>query len=96
MELPKIQSRDEYDRKSPPGKIRINVNDCPFCNILDDKSVIIWEGERWYLVYNIFPYSGNHQHIMAIPKNHIFYGRDLSRKYWEELEDIYKVVQDFY
>ncbi len=50
---------------------------CPFCDEASQKDMTLWSGKYWNIVYNKYPYTGNDQHIMAIPRRHIVYFCDL-------------------
>lgn len=85
-------SRLEYHEKLESKEIWNELHNCPFCNILNNPDQIIWEGHSWYIVYNIFPYTGNSQHIMAIPKLHFTIASEITSDVWLELWEVQKVV----
>ncbi len=86
-------TREEYIANNS-NKIYTKEN-CPFCRIdkLDD---IIWKWKFWYIKHNIASYSWNEKHIMAIPYEHIKYSHELEVKHFDELNEIYKFVKDFF
>jgi diadenosine tetraphosphate (Ap4A) HIT family hydrolase len=91
-----IWSRQAYKDILQSKEMWNEPHNCPFCNISKNPDQIIWEGKNWYIVYNIFPYSGNEQHIMAIPKSHICYSSDISSEMWSEFGEVQRVIKDFY
>lgn len=89
-----LQSRDEYHKKIW-NKI-LWLNECPFCCREDQKWHTIWKWKYWYILHNIFPYSWNDQHIMAVPYEHKIYFTELSNEEILELRDVGNIVKDFY
>jgi diadenosine tetraphosphate (Ap4A) HIT family hydrolase len=43
---------------------------CPFCHINWTRNKLIKEGEFWYLMYNLYPYPGQKQHLVLVLKRH--------------------------
>lgn len=82
-------SREEY-RSMLDGKILWKEN-CPFCDENLDSRAILWEGKFWRIVYNKYPYSWNHQHLMVIPKKHIIFSHQLTAEEYSEMP----IIQDF-
>jgi diadenosine tetraphosphate (Ap4A) HIT family hydrolase len=74
----------------------LGKENCPFCNLEKERKNIIWEGKFWFVAYNIYPYSGNNQHIMAIPYRHVLYSADLNNEELLELQEVYKFVKEFF
>jgi diadenosine tetraphosphate (Ap4A) HIT family hydrolase len=90
----KLWTREEWD-KITWWKI-LGKENCPFCNLEEERKNIIWEWKFWFIAHNIYPYSGNNQHIMAIPYRHILYSSDLNNEELLELHEIYKFVEWFF
>lgn len=90
----KILTRGEYVQKKP--KKIYGKADCPFCPLDINSEEVIWVGKDWKLIYNISPYTGTDQHIMAVPVDHICYFRELSEVHMLELPEVYRQVELFY
>ncbi|MDD3302755.1 MAG: hypothetical protein PHN31_04300 [Candidatus Gracilibacteria bacterium] len=91
----KIGTRDEY--REVKGKIGIYGQDnCPFCDLESQKDHVIWKGKHWYILHNMFPYSGNEKHIMAVPYEHKKVGIELIDEEILELKDIYKFMEEWF
>lgn len=69
---------------------------CPFCDKEGRKEQIIWEWEYWYLLHNFAPYSWDHRHIMAVPKEHIKLHYQLPHHYFIELQQVHTEVKKFF
>ena len=91
-----IWNRQEYKKKLQSKEMWNDPHNCPFCNIQNKPHEIVWEWEYWFIIYNIFPYSGNDQHIMAIPKSHIVFSSDISADMWCEFPKVQSIIKDFY
>ncbi len=91
-----IGTRDEYKKRLKINEIGNEPYNCPFCNIRNNPDQIIWEWKHWYIIYNIFPYTGNSQHIMAIPKLHIGFASGISSDIWSEFWEVQWIVAGFF
>ena len=89
-------NREEYKTKLQSKEIWNDPHNCPFCNISKKPQQIFWEWKNWYVIYNIFPYSWNDQHLMLIPKNHIRFSVDISSDMWMEFGEAHRIIKDFY
>jgi len=47
-------------------------------------------------LHNIYPYSGNELHIMAVPYEHKIYSTELNEAELKELQIVYKKVKEFF
>jgi diadenosine tetraphosphate (Ap4A) HIT family hydrolase len=56
----------------------------------------VWKGKYWYIIHNTYPYSGDSDHLMAIPCGHKTYSHELSSDEVLELADIYAFMRDYY
>lgn len=92
--MSEIWTREEYHQIK--GKKIYGQDDCPFCNEALQRDNTFWIGNFWKIVYNTFPYSGEKNHLMAIPKRHIVFSYELSQDEISELGEIYKQMKDFY
>ncbi len=88
-------SRDEYHKKLN-GKKVFGKDDCPFCDTNTQKEHTIWKWKYWYILHNLAPYSWDHRHIMAVLYDHICFSKDLSFQHLQEMQEIHKVVENFF
>ncbi|GAB0175008.1 MAG: hypothetical protein HHAS10_08870 [Candidatus Altimarinota bacterium] len=89
-----ITTRAQYDaltRDRILGK-----SECPFCDISGQTGHTIWKGKYWYILKNLFPYSGNEDHIMAVPYEHKCFSYELNQSEILELSGIYEFVKNYY
>ncbi|NDK08461.1 hypothetical protein EOM39_04420 [Candidatus Gracilibacteria bacterium] len=90
-----IGTREEYYKRK--GEVDIYGKDnCPFCDIEGQKEQILWEGKKWFIIHNMFPYSGTEKHIMAVPYEHKINSIELSDDELLEMKDIYSFVKDYF
>ena len=85
------QTRDEYDKMGCIG-----INDCPFCSISSVSDRIVWEWSYWYIINNLFPYSGTEKHLMLIPYRHMKFSQDLNSDELLELWVIHQFLASFF
>lgn len=88
-------TREEYHKIRGDKKV-FGREDCPFCPPKISSDRILWQGKHWMIIHNRFPYSGNDQHLMAIPKEHITVSTEISKEMFAELTDVYAFMQDFF
>lgn len=74
----------------------ISREGCPFCEEFLDTRAVIWEGKYWRLLYNKYPYTGNAEHIMATPREHIIFSADITEEMWQEWREVQQMVRAFY
>ncbi len=90
-----IWTREEYYKK----KWDIDVywkDNCPLCDMENQKSHIVWEWKYWYICLNMFPYSWDEKHLMVIPYEHKIYSVDLIDEELLEYKDVQKFMKNFY
>lgn len=89
-----MPTREEYH------KIKWNKtfgkDDCPFCDIPANEGHIIWKGKYWYIIHNIYPYSGEENHLMLVPFRHVVFSHQLSSDETQELSQGYNKIKEFY
>jgi len=91
----KIWTRDEYYEVK--WKIWIYGQDnCPFCDLEWQKDHVIWRWKYWYIIHNMFPYSWNEKHIMAVPYEHKKVWIELIDEEILELKYIYKFMEEWF
>lgn len=87
------------DRKSYDDTMRDRIlgkDECPFCHISAQKDHTFWKGNYWYILHNIYPYSGDEKHLMAVPYNHKAFSHELDSDEISELSEIYRWMKEFY
>lgn len=89
-----MNTREEY-HKIKPNK-HFGKDNCPFCDIEANTGHIIWKGEYWYIIHNIYPYSGQKNHLMLVPFRHIVFSHELESEETTELAEGYKKIKEFY
>ena len=89
-----IGNRKSYDDTMRDRILR--KNECPFCDISAQKDHTLWKGKYWYILHNIYPYSGDEKHLMAVPYTHKAFSYELDPYEISELSEIYRWMKGFY
>ncbi len=92
--MPEFKDRKDYDEKTR-NKI-FWKDECPLCDLTWTRDNILWKGKHWYIIRNIFPYSGEHQHLMAVPYRHITFSHELDQEEIAEIRTIHLFMKGFY
>lgn len=72
-------------------------DNCPFCtNIKEQEWHIIWKWKYWFLIHNLYPYSWNNKHLMAVPYTHKKYYLELSDEEILDLKNVNIFIKDFF
>lgn len=87
-------TREDYHEKK--WKKMYKKKDCPFCKIEEQEWHIVWKWKKWFILHNLYPYSGNEKHLMAVPYTHKKYFLDLTDEEILELKDIHVFIRAFY
>lgn len=74
----------------------LEAHECPFCDLEGNKNHTIWEGKYWIILYNKYPYTGNDQHIMAIPRTHKEFFVEFDEAEVAELKQVHEEVRKFF
>ena len=90
----KLQNREEYDQIIQ--KWMLGRDQCPFCEPQLDRDYILWEGKSWRIVYNKYPYVGNHEHLMIVPIAHHKFASEFSPDEWIEMWEIHHFMEKFF
>lgn len=93
--MPKLYSREEY-KKIMNGRSVFSKDECPFCDLEAQKEYTIWKWKYWSIIYNKYPYTGNDQHIMAVPQEHKEFFTDFTPEELGELHEVHQQVSKFY
>jgi diadenosine tetraphosphate (Ap4A) HIT family hydrolase len=78
------------------GRELLEAHECPFCEMEKHKDMIIWEWVYWVVLYNKYPYTGNDQHIMAVPRAHKEFFTEFSPEEIAELWRVHEEVKKFF
>lgn len=90
----KLWTRQEYHNQIGYGCFW--KEECPFCKSEEQSGHTVWKWKYWYILHNLFPYSWNDKHLMAVPYKHRVYSHELNSKELLELSKIHDFVRDFY
>ena len=72
------------------------LNDCPFCFFVETKNQIYRTWKYWTIFFNKNPYSKDQNHLLALPKRHIKYFRELDNDELIEYGEVSKKVLEFF
>ena len=92
--MSKIGTRAEYHTKIWKGIMW--KNECPFCNVEETKNTLLETFDHWKIVLNKYPYSGQENHLMAVPIRHVQFVWELNSDEFVELPKVHKFIKDFY
>ncbi len=73
---------------------------CIFCEMSkapkeeDEKNLILYRGEKIFVVMNKYPY--NNGHVMLVPYRHIKYFSELTKEEMDEVLDVLKLLESCY
>lgn len=71
-------------------------DDCPFCFFDETQNQIYWSWKYWTIYFNKNPYSIEQNHLLALPKRHIKYFRELDNDELIEYGEVSKKVLEFF
>jgi len=92
--MSKIGTRSEYHNMIWNGVMWKDY--CPFCIPEKTKNTIIHEMEYWRIILNKYPYSGQENHLMAVPRKHIQFVWELGVDEYSELPEVHVFMKDFF
>ena len=94
----KIWTREEYEKiiLNWDEKKIFYEDECPFCNSLEQDWHTIWKWKYRYILHNLFPYSWNEKHLMAVPYQHRAFSWELTGDEFLEIKDIQAFMKDYY
>lgn len=87
-------TREQYDLLTRDSLLWKDV--CPFCRSQDQIWRTIWKGRYWYILRNMFPYSGNEDHLLVIPYDHKVFSHELTSEELAELRDVYQFMREYF
>lgn len=90
-----LGSRQDYN-KFLGNRELLEAHECPFCIAEEHQDMIIWEGKYWMMIYNKYPYTGNDQHIMAVPRAHKEFFVEFTEEEVAELKQVHEEVKKFF
>lgn len=89
------KNRDLYDKSV--WNYLFGKDDCPFClEISRNASHIIWKWNHWCILHNLYSYSGDNDHLMAVPFEHKKFSYELTSEEVWELSHIYAFMKEYY
>lgn len=92
--MSRIWTREEYHNII--GDDVIWKGNCPFCDIEATKNTLIETMQYWKIVLNKYPYSGQENHLMAVPIRHVAFVWGLSLEEFAELPKVHTFMKNFY
>jgi len=93
--MSRIGTRAEYHENKLQNGI-LDKKNCPFCNFNEIENTLIHEFVYWKIILNKFPYSGQENHLMAVPKRHFIFPCEMNEDENAEILAIQKYMKDFY
>jgi diadenosine tetraphosphate (Ap4A) HIT family hydrolase len=90
-----LGTREDY-HKFLNGRELLEAHECPFCDMESNKDLLVWKGVHWVILYNKYPYTGNDQHIMAVPQAHKEFFTEFSSEEIAELAEVHIEVKKFF
>lgn len=93
--MTRFWTRKEYHEKIW-GKMYW-LDDCPFCTHIEaQEEHILWKWKHWFVVHNIYPYTWDHKHIMAVPYLHKKQFLELNDEELIDLKNANIFIKSFY
>ena len=92
--MSRIGTRAEYHEKIWNGVM--GKDECPFCNPVETKNTLLETFDHWKIILNKYPYSGQENHLMAVPIRHVQFVGEVNNKEFAELPKVHKFMKDFY
>lgn len=89
---PKV--RTEYDKNV--GNYLFGEDDCPLCQELEKNELILWKGRNWFILHNLYPYSWDRDHLMAVTCIHKKFSYQLTPDETQELQEVYGFMKNYY
>lgn len=89
-----LGSREEYGQIT--SKWMIGRENCPFCPPNLNPEYTLWEWKFWRIVHNKYPYTGTHEHLMAVPIVHHKFASEFSIDEWAEMSKIHSFMEKFF
>jgi diadenosine tetraphosphate (Ap4A) HIT family hydrolase len=90
-----LGTREEY-HKFLNGRELLEAHECPFCDMESNNDLVIWQGKYWVILHNKYPYTGNDQHIMAVPRAHKEFFTEFTQEEIAELTQVHVEVKKFF
>jgi diadenosine tetraphosphate (Ap4A) HIT family hydrolase len=92
--MTKIISREEYDSK------RNNKcawkDDCPYYNINTELNTVVFESNYWKMFIALSNYTWDEYHLLAFPKNHKVFHKELSDDEILDLKNIHNFCDEYF
>lgn len=92
--MSRIGTRQDYHNTIGPDIL--GRENCPFCDVLATQNTLLHEFDTWKIILNKYPYSGQENHLMAVPKRHIAYSHELQIEELQELTKVYIYMKEFF
>lgn len=89
-------TRKDYHKIKWSTKIIWKEN-CPFCDLTNkNPDEILWEWKYLVILFNIYPYSWDANHLMIVPKAHRVLYTDLTDDELLEMKECHQVIRKYF
>ncbi len=92
--MSRIWTRSEYHMNKTTDVLW--RNECPFCDNHSTKDTLIHTFDYWKIILNKYPYSGQENHLMAVPIRHTQFVWELNSDEFWELPKVHAFMKEFY
>jgi len=92
--MSRIGTRQEYHNEIWNGVMW--QTECPFCDTEKTKNTLIKTLDYWKIILNKYPYSGQENHVMAVPIRHLQFVWELNADEFAELPRVHSFMKKFY
>jgi len=92
--MSRIGTRKEYHDQIWDGVM--GKENCPFCDTEKTKNTLIHEMKYWKIILNKYPYSGQENHLMAVPIRHVQFVGGLHDEEFLELPKVHEFIRKFF
>lgn len=92
--MSRIGTRAEYHMNKTNDVL--GKDQCPFCDPEKTKNTLIYTLKYWNIILNKYPYSGEENHLMAVPIRHVQFVDEINTHEFAELPKVHAFIKQFY
>jgi len=92
--MSRIGTREEYHNLI--WKWVMWKDNCIFCDEKKIQDTLLHILQYWKIILNKYPYSGQENHLMAVPIRHVQFVWELNSDEFSELPKVHKYMKDFF
>lgn len=86
-------TREEYDNL----KSYSTIENCPFCNDIDNSHKILFRNNNWIIIYALYPYFDiEKEHIIVVPVRHVEFSYELSKEEFSDYKNVELFLKDYF